>query len=331
MSTNTNTVFDANDIRDKREKDKVLPHIYALITVTCWALSFVATKIIMEGGLTESPDNVTMSPTEAYLYRFIVAYFVILVINHKRMFCRNLRDEMLMALCGLSAGSIYFIAENTALELTYTSNVSLLSATSPLITILIVGILYKSERPGRGVIIGSLVAFAGVGCVILNSSTCIDIRPIGDLLALSTAFCWAFYSLILKKLDVTYDAMFITRKTFFYGVVTAFPFLLMEPTVSNPIDVLTHGWPSVDISLMFLVAGPSILAFYLWAVVVHRLGAVTSNNYLYLQPVITVIASAIILGERISLFGYFGFALILVGLWLGYVLDQRMSMSQKKA
>lgn len=329
MTRYTKDTFRSHSLINKTEFGNLLPHIWALIAVACWALSFVATKIIMDGGLTEAPGNISLSPTEAYIYRFVLAYFVILIICHKRIFCRNFRDEILMALCGLTAGSIYFITENTALEFTYTSNVSLLSSTSPLITILLVGILYKSERPGRGLIIGSVIAFLGVGCVILNSSTSIDIRPIGDLLALSSAFCWAIYSLILKKVDAFYDAMFITRKTFFYGVITALPFLLMEPTVRNPIEVLQRGWPWVDGSLLFLVLGPSLLSFYLWAVTVHKLGAVTSNNYLYLQPVITVIASALILGEKISLFGYTGFALILFGLWFGYYLERRIGVKLK--
>lgn len=316
-------------VSSKFDLSVIFPYLGGLIAVTCWGLSFVATKILLDGGQDDANPNIALSPTEAYIYRFVVAYFILLLFCHKRIMCRNLKDEFLMLLCGLSSGSIYFIAENTALELTYTSNVSLLSGTSPLVTMLIVGILYKSERPGRGMIIGSCVAFAGVCCVIFNSASCIDIRPLGDLLALSTAFCWAFYSLIVKKLNVVYDAVFITRKTFFYGVVTALPFLLFEDSVRNPITVIEQGWPWVDGSLIFLVLGPSVLAFYLWAVTIRDLGAVVSNNFMYIQSVVTVIASALILGERISFLGYTGFFLIVFGLWLGYYLEKRMYVHLK--
>lgn len=311
------------------DSSAILPYLGGIFAVGCWGLSFVATKILLDGGLDGVNDNISLSPTEAYIYRFAVAYFIILLFCHKRIMCRNLKDEFLMMLCGMSSGSIYFIAENTALELTYTSNVSLLSGTSPLVTMLIVGILYKTERPGRGMIMGSCVAFAGVCCVILNSATSIDIRPIGDLLALSTAFCWAFYSLIVKKLNVVYDDVFITRKTFFYGVVTALPFLLFEGNIRNPLTVIQQGWPWVDGSLIFLVLGPSVLAFYLWAVTIRKLGAVVSNNFMYFQPVVTVIASALILGEKISTLGYTGFVLILFGLWLGYYLEKQMGVRLK--
>lgn len=302
-----------------------LTHAGAFFTVCCWGLSFVATKVIMDDMATPTP----LSPTEAYLYRFIIAYLVILLLCHNKFLCDNIKDEALMLMCGMTSGSIYFIAENTALELTYTSNVSLLTSTSPLITVMIVGLLYKSERPGLGLIIGSLIAFCGVGCVIFNSSTSIDIQPLGDLISMGAALSWAFYSLIVRKLNVVYDAMFITRKTFFYGIVTAFPFLLSDADIQNPMCVLSNGWPVVDGCLLFLALFPSVIAFYLWAITIKRLGPINANNYMYLQPVVTVIASAIILGEKVSILGYIGFLLILLGLWAGYYLEN--ILGKKKA
>lgn len=313
---------------NKNNMSMIMTYIGGAIAVACWGLSFVATKILLDGGVDPPNPQIALNPTEAYIYRFALAYLIILLISHKRIFCRDLKDEMLMLLCGMTSGSIYFIAENTALELTYTSNVSLLTSTSPLITVMIVGLLYKSERPGKGLIIGSVVAFLGVGCVIFNSASSIDIRPLGDLLSIAAAFSWAFYSLIVKKLNVLYDAMFITRKTFFYGIITALPFLLLESDLQNPLTVVMDGWPWVDGSLIFLALVPSVVAFYLWALCIKNLGPVTSNSYMYLQPVVTLIASAIILGEKISAIGIAGFILILFGLWLGYYLERRMGIKK---
>ncbi len=294
----------------------VMGHIGAMAAVAMWGLSFVSTKVIMEEG--------HLSPTEAYIYRFIIAYLIILFIAHKRLFCDNWRDEGLMALVGICAGSIYFIAENTALQYTLTANVSLLTSTSPLITVLLVALIYRNEKLGAGLITGSCVAFVGVACVIFNSSTSVQINPLGDLLAIGASFSWAVYSLILKRLNVTYDAMFITRKTFFYGIITAIPFMLFEPTLINPFRALAN--PLVLGNLLFLALGASICGYYLWALTVKKMGAVKANNYMYFQPVVTLIAGALALGEHISMLGYAGFALILFGLWLGDYLQRRLAM-----
>lgn len=298
-------------------------HIGAFIAIMFWGLSFVSTKILMEDG--------NLTPVEAYLYRFIIAYALIWLFANKKFFANNFKDELLLLLCGLSAGSIYFITENTALQLTLTSNVALLSATSPLVTILLVGIIYRSERPGLGITIGSLIAFAGVVCVIFNSMAGgiqFEGNPIGDLLAIATAFLWGFYSLILKRLNVFYDAMFITRKTFFYGVITALPFLCLQADVTSPASIISK--PLVLFNLIFLALGASIISFFLWAKTIEKVGAVKANNYMYFQPVVTLVASVIIFHEGVTFMGILGFVLILLGLWLGDFLEAKWMKKKPK-
>lgn len=279
-------------------------HLGALLTVTAWGVSFVSTKVLLEHGI---------NPTEVYVVRTLLAYLLVLCVCHKRIFSNSLRDELLFVSCGLCAGSLYFIAENTALEYTLVSNVSLIVTLSPLITTLLVGAIYKNERPGKGVLMGSLIAFLGVGCVIFNSSFVLDVKPLGDLLSLSAAVCWSVYSLVLRKLSAFYTVMFISRKTFFYGMVTAIPFLIASPE-HTPLDVYLQF--DVWSNFLFLGVFCSMIAFIIWAFTVKGLGAIKANNYLYVQPIITLIASALLLSEKVSIVGYVGCSLILLGVWI---------------
>lgn len=298
-------------------KNLILSHLGAILTVSIWGASFVSTKVLLENRL---------SPSEIYILRFLMAYLLILIVCHKKLWAHSLRDELLFASCGLCAGSIYFLAENTALEYTLTTNVALLTATSPLFTAMLAGLIYKSERPGQGAVIGSLVAFLGVGCVILNSSTNLEIRPLGDILSLLAAVSWSVYSLVLRRLNANYDIWFITRKTFFYGVLTALPFAAMQPGSENLIATLQK--PEVIGNLLFLGVGASMVAYVIWARTVDCMGAVKANNYMYLQPIITMIISAIVINEHVTLIGYIGIALILGGLWLGDELTRRAAMKK---
>lgn len=288
----------------------IFGHIGAVFTVAIWGASFVSTKVLL--------DN-NMSPAEIYVYRFILAYLLVLAMSHRKLWSNSLRDEALFAICGITGGSIYFLAENTALEYTLTTNVSLLTSTSPLITSLLVGLMYKSEKPSKGMLVGSAIAFLGVGCVIFNSSFNMEIRPLGDILSLAAAFSWAIYSIVLRKLNVFYDLWFITRKTFFYGVITALPFVLSEP-LNNPITLLSSK--AVLSNILFLGIGASMIAYYLWAKIIKQVGAVKANNYMYLQSIFTLIISAILINEHISAVGIMGCCLILGGLWVGERLSQ---------
>ncbi|MCH5219796.1 MAG: DMT family transporter [Muribaculaceae bacterium] len=290
----------------------VLVNIAGFVAVIMWGLSFISTKILLENG---------MGPVEIYIYRFVIAYFLIVLISHKRWMSHSWRDEGLFALCGLTSGALYFIAENTALEYTLVQNVSLLTALSPLITAMLVGLLYANERPGSGMIIGSVIAFAGVVCVILNGASSLEVHPIGDLLSIAAAFSWSVYSLILRRLSANYDSWFMTRKTFFYGIICALPFLFFSHTLSNPLD-LVHN-TDVVVNLLFLGLGASLIGYLLWSVTVKYLGAVKANNFMYFQMIVTLIASNLILGEAITWIGVFGCALIIGGLIAGDVLTRR--------
>ncbi len=293
----------------------IMAHVGALICIGMWGVSFVSTKVMLNHG---------MHPVEIYIDRFLLAYVLILLLKRTRWFSYNWRDEGLLCLCGMLSGSVYFLAENFALEYTLVSNVSLLTSMSPLITAMLVGLLYKSERPGRGMILGSFIAFIGVACIIFNSSFNVEIKPLGDMLAIMAAFSWALYSLVLKKLDATYDVWFISRKTFFYGVLTSLPFLIMEPPHFSVSDIL-GCWPVLG-NLLFLGVGASLIGYLLWARTVKVMGAVKANNYMYFQPIFTMVFSVIFLHEVVTFFGYLGCALILGGLWLGDYLTRRQKM-----
>lgn len=284
----------------------IMGHLAGIITVSMWGYSFVSSKVLLDNGL---------GPVEIYVLRFLLAYLVVLCLNHKKLTSQSLRDEALFAVCGLCAGSLYFIAENTALEYTLTTNVSLLTSMSPLVTALLVALVYKTEKLGIGTWVGSAIAIMGVGCVVFNSSSSLEVRPLGDFLSLAAAFSWAVYSLILRRLNAGYDVWFITRKTFFYGLITAIPFLIFERDTVNLLEAIQR--PEVYGNLLFLGLGASTAAYVLWALTVRQVGAVKANNYMYLQSIITLLVSAIVLGEKITLLGCVGILLILGGLWLG--------------
>lgn len=303
----------AGNSKKSTGSNKLLLHIGAIATIVAWGSSFVMTKVIIDNG------NDSLTPTEAYVYRILLAYILMVLLSHKKLMCRTTRDELTMLVAGMCAGSVYFIAENYALQYTLVSNVSLITTTSPLLTALLLGLVYKNEKPTRGILIGSLIALTGVGLVIFNSSFSLEINPLGDLLALGAAMSWAIYSIVLRRVFVTYDIMFITRKMFFYGFSTALIFMLVmhEPTHLHAL-AQTKVW----VNLVGLGVVCSVLAFIVWNIAIKRLGTVTTSNYLYFQPVVTLIVAAVVLGEVITWIGYTGCALILLGVVASDLLDK---------
>ncbi len=299
--------------RSHGSRSLLFANLGMLFTCIVWGVSFVSTKV-----LSSEPNNLT--PVEIYLCRFVLAYLILLAISHKYFKSYSWRDEVLFMLLGLSGGSIYFVTENIAVTKTAVANVSLITTLSPLITTFMVGALYKSERPGRWIIIGSLIALCGVVMVVFGDAEGASFHPAGDLLAFGAAISFSIYSILIKKVNATYSTWFITRKTFFYGIITALPFLAMEPEHSS---LSTFARPEVWGNLLFLGLVCSLLAYMFMAKAITVIGPVKTSNYLYIQPIVTLLAGWIIVNENVGWTGWLGCALIIGGLWLGETLTRR--------
>lgn len=278
-------------------------HLLAAFTVVVWGTTFVSTKILINMGL---------SPIEILFYRFLLAYSCLLGIAHRKLWAKTWKDELWMCLSGLCGGSLYFIAENTALGITWASNVSLLICTAPLFT-LFLSRIFNKERIQRKLLYGSLVALAGVSMVVLNGSLLLQINPMGDLLTLAAAILWAFYCLILKQLDGSYPTLFITRKVFFYGIVSLLIYACFFPFKTQP-ELLRL--PVVYLNLLFLGIVASLLCYLMWNAAVRALGAAQTANYIYIVPLVTLLTSALFLSETLTVVSFIGTICIIGGVYL---------------
>lgn len=290
---------------------KILGHLGALLTVAAWGSSFVFSKVLMDQG--------HFTPVETYVYRFAMAYIFLLPFTFRRMFSHNWKDELQLALCGICSGTLYFILENYSLTLTTTANVSLLSGISPIFTALLMAMVFHTGL-NRGVIWGSLIAIVGVALVILAAPLAqglgLKINPAGDLLALSAAVSWAIYSIGAKRLIPLYSTLFITRKMFFYGVLTALPLLIMQKAPSHLGLLFDLNQPQYLLNMLFLVLICSLMAYVFWNESMKAIGPVATNNYLYTQPIVTMILGAVWLHESIYILSVVGCFLIIGGLAL---------------
>lgn len=300
---NCNTM--KSGIANKSKYLILIAHIGAFLTASAWGSSFLSTKVLMESG--------GFTPIEMFVYRFFAAYVILLCFTFKKIRSNSWRDELTFLLCGICSGSLYFITENYALRLTTAGNVSLLASISPIFTTILVAVMYR-QRIKPGVMIGSVVSFIGAGCIIFSHGESIEFRPTGDLLAITAAFSWAVYTMAIKRVLPLYSGFFVTRKLFFYGVITALPLLILNNQPSHLSLLWNFSEPQYIMNFLFLVVLCSLAAYLIWNEVMRVLGPVTTNNYLYLQPLVTMIAAYFFLGENIYLLGYVGCVLIIGGL-----------------
>lgn len=290
-----------------KTKSVLFYHIIAITIIIIWGSTLVSTKVLMQDG---------MRADEIFVLRFLLAYLAIWFISPKKLWSDSLCDEALMLLLGVTGGSLYFITENMAVGMTYVNNVSFIVSTSPLITMLIAIFTYKGIKIRKILFVGSLLAIIGVGIIIFNGQQVLHLSPTGDFVALIAAACFGVYCYFIKMVGDRYDAVFITRKMFFYGLITALPLYLFDPwqfPLSHLLDM------KILFNLLFLGIVASFACFALWNVTITRIGAVTASNYLYLIPLATVLFSAIFLDETMNLIAWVGCLLIMAGVWMANI------------
>lgn len=288
-------------------KHQFLYHAVAFLVVAIWGSTFVFTKLLLLAGLTAA---------QIFALRFIIAYGLLLVFclfKGIRWTADTWRDELLMAALGVSGGSLYFLTENSSMNYTTTTNTSIIVSLCPLFASLLIGMFYKSERLSRMQTFGTLLAATCVVMVVMNGHFVLHLSPIGDVLAFAACLCWAVYSLLMIPASKKYDTVFITRKVFFYGLLSMIPYFLLQPGLN--LHLLVQQ-PQLVWNLLFLGCVASMLCFLAWNWVLKKLGAVVATNYVYLNPVTTIIFAWVILHEEITVFFVIGTFLILLGMYL---------------
>jgi drug/metabolite transporter (DMT)-like permease len=258
-----------------------------------------------------------LSPAQIFTLRFIIAYVLLtgfsLWRGRHKWLSDNWRDELTMMALGLTGGSMYFLTENESLRFTTATNTSLIVCSCPLFAMLIIALFYKSERFNRLQALGSLLALIGMAAVVLNGHFVLHLSPLGDTLAFSACICWALYTLLMKPVMGRYPAMFITRKVFFYGILTILPYYIFVPDMPS-LDVLMR--PEVALNLLFLGSVASMLCYLTWSWCMKGLGAVICTNWVYVNPITTIIAAWLILDEQITVYFLIGSILIIAGMYL---------------
>lgn len=299
-------------IQMPKTNNNIFYHFVAFLTVAIWGTTFVSTKVLMINGL---------SPAQIFTLRFAMAYVLMFCFNHRRLFADSWRDEGLMVLLGITGGSLYFLSENEAMNYTTATNTSLIVCSCPLFATLLVRLVYRSSHIHIMQLTGSLLAFMGMIIVVLNGRFVLHLSPVGDALAFTACICWAFYSLLMKTMTDKYSAAFITRKVFFYGVLTIIPYYILVPGVPS-MAVLTK--PVVVGNLLFLGCLASMICFLTWNWCISKLGAVKATNWVYFNPITTMIFASWVLGEKITIYFLIGAVCILTGM---YMADRKTSKS----
>ncbi|BBJ28416.1 DMT family transporter [Athalassotoga saccharophila] len=297
-------------------KNNTLNVSLALLVIFFWGISFVAIKVVVS----------VIPPITMALFRFMISFLILWIFSKIRPNGQKLtrKAKALSALAGLWGITIYFIFENFGVNFTTPAQASILIATVPIFTILIMDVSRK-KMSGILLYVMSFLSLIGVSIIILSNGFDFRGDVIGDLLVLVAAISWGMYTLYVEKLS-GYDNLLTTVEMTKWGLIFLIPFSAVEMYIRKP-NVLSFFRPDVILWLLFLGTLCSGFGYLIWNYAVRTVGSRTTSNFIYLIPVVSVIADAAILRNIPSVWLYIGGGVTMVGVIAGERLGRKEELS----
>ena len=284
----------------KKTSGKFTGHIFALVTILVWGVTFLATEQML--------DFCTSS--QLLMLRFIVAYLVLLVARPRFLAIERIKDELEYIVLAATGVVGYYALENYAIGHGGAENTSILVSFVPIVTLITMCITGQKDRLRFHHFIGFAIAICGVALVVYNGAKIrLDLELSAAGAALGACVCWGVYSVIIGK-HTERDPILLARRVLFWALLFIVPF-----------TVLTEGFPPIKplisetgfACIVILGVLGSGFCYCMWNIAIRKLGIDVATNYIYILPFVTLLASLLLDRTDFSLLGMGGAVLILIG------------------
>jgi len=274
-----------------------------------WAGSFIVVDITTK----------EMDPIDLGFLRFLVAtpLMILIAVVRKKPLLLPKKELPWLVVLGLTGVTLLYLFQFFGIHFTNAPTASVLINTNVIFIAILSG-LFLHETLTRRRVAGIVFSFIGVFVImfsdILKQELTFDnLFFIGGILMLLSAFCWALYSFVGKRLLKTYDEFVITTYAFGFGTLFYIPFVLLH---LGPVLQQTslNGW----LAVLYLALTCSLFGYLGWYYALKHIDASKAAVFLNLIPLFTILMS-FFLGTSLTWFFLLGAALILYGVYLAQV------------
>lgn len=268
------------------------PRLGALLAIVFWGISFVATKAVVA----------EISPTTLIFSRAGLGWLLLgAILAARKQPVLPPRDALgPLALMGFVGVAFHQLLQAYALRLTSAVSTGWLIGLIPVWSALLAAVLLR-ERFGPRKIAGLVVGFAGAVLVVTRGEFGGGLLALpstrGDLLVLASTLNWAVYSVLghatIRRLGPTRA----TAGGMLMGWLMLAPFFLASAGWSDYARLSPSGWGA----LLFLGIAASGLGYLFWYGALERVETSRVAALLYLEPLVTLAAAVVLIGEPVGL------------------------------
>jgi len=281
------------------------PRLGVLLAIVFWGISFVATKAVVA----------EISPVALIFARAgLATLFLSAVLVLRGVSPFPPRSEIgPLALMGFVGVAFHQILQAQALTLTSAVNTGWLVGLTPIWSALLAAWMLK-ERFGPVKFLGLALGFLGGLLVVTQGSAASLALPStrGDLLILFSTLNWALYTVLGHSTLRRLGAMRAIAGSMLFGSLMLAPVFAFVGGVTEFAKLSGAGWAGV----LFLGIACSGLGYLFWFGALEHIEASRVASFLYIEPLVTLAASALMLHEPISALTVIGGCLLIGGVVL---------------
>jgi drug/metabolite transporter (DMT)-like permease len=283
------------------------PRLGAFLAVVFWGLSFVATKAAVR----------EISPFALIFARAGLGTALLLVILSRRpaQWVPPRESWPALALMGFVGVAFHQTLQGIALTMTTAAHTGWLIGVTPIWSALLSALVLR-ERFGPAKILGLALGFAGAVVVVTRGHLSSELLALpatrGDLLILASTVNWAVYSVIghpvLRRLGAP-------RATL-GAMAVGFAILSVPVAVLGVWRDYARLSPTGGMAVLFLGLCCSGLGYLFWYAALETIEASRVAALLYLEPLVTLLAAVVLLGEPVQPVTVAGGLLLLAGVFV---------------
>ena len=271
-----------------------------------WAGSFIVVDVTTK----------EMDPIDLGFLRFLVAtpLMILIAVLRKKPLLLPKKELPWLVVLGLTGVTLLYLFQFLGIHFTNAPTASVLINTNVIFIAILSG-LFLHETLTRKRVAGIVLSFIGVIVIMFSdiskqALTFDNLFFIGGILMLLSAFCWALYSFVGKRLLKTYDEFVITTYAFGFGTLFYIPFVVLH---LGPVLQQTslNGW----LAVLYLALTCSLFGYLGWYYALKHIDASKAAVFLNFIPLFTILMS-FFLGTSLTWFFLLGAALIIYGVYI---------------
>ncbi len=253
-----------------------------------------------------------IGPLTLAAVRFLIAslIFAVLLQRHPPQERRLGNDRWLLLAMAFSGVVLFAPLLYLGLRFTTTVSATMINGFGPLITGLLATLLIR-EPMNRRQVLGAIAGIAGIGILLLGSSTAsrqaLSLN-VGDLVIVGAVTLWGLYSVLGRRVMERRSALSATAFSAFLGL----PFLCLAAAWELQ-HIQFHATPRVLLALVYIGIFPTVIGFLSWNAGVRRLGASGAMVFYNTLPLYGALLGIVFLQESLGLYHLVGGLLIAGG------------------